>query len=199
MVRFIYKNQCYGLTNHLSIWIDFKKKFPNLKISASKLKDLFFFDIQLLDWLDTAPVTVQTKIYCKSIDGSYPERREVLANNDLTVEKNLRVFSTIKDFSIVLDDFDEASESMRALLTLDFIEVEAPKRPERGRRPGTTAVPPTRDQNVSVPERDISNIRRAGNYTQDFSLLQQPNESKINFYFFNFLIRILINFLLKFV
>lgn len=94
MVRFIYKNQCYGLTNHLQIWCDFKKKYPNLKISDEKLKDLFFFDIQL-NWLDTAPVTVQTKIYCSSIEGFYAERREVLANNDLTLENNLKIYPNL--------------------------------------------------------------------------------------------------------
>lgn len=95
MVRFIYKNQCYGLTNHLQIWCDFKKKYPNLKISDEMLKDLFFFEIQM-NWIDTAPVTVQTKNYCSSIEGFYCERREVLANNDVIQENNLKSYPNVK-------------------------------------------------------------------------------------------------------
>lgn len=109
MVRFIYKNKCYGKSNKLGIWLDFKKKYPNLKISAQKLKDLFFDDIQW-KWLEGAPVTIQAKAYCSSIEGIYPERKEVLANNDLSVSKNLRVYSTIKVcFRILLDPFRSLS------------------------------------------------------------------------------------------
>lgn len=128
MVRFITKNKCYGLVNHLQIWNDFKKKYPNLKISDEMLKDLFFFDIQL-NWLETAPVTIQTKIYCSSIEGFYPDRKEVLANNDLTLDNNLKIYPNMMDYCLSSDEEgDDESQNMRAILKFDFPEVDSKDR-----------------------------------------------------------------------